>query len=447
MTIMVRLITAFTPPHLSNDICRGASDLTRPSLIRSERLGNKNYNGPLRRVPVLNAKKKRKRSSSSKHESFIDDDREKILSDTVRKDDGKRARSSSVSYSETASGEPARTISGGPSLIFEMARRMLVWDDELYQGLNDASREGDKGKLLSTALSDGANPSINAPRWRPSPLLQRSISNVNPAFRTSSPIMTSAGYAGILRRNSRKKVKPSMWRHTLRVYDKMADLEKITIDGRSDSKKKAIRRKSVHHEAALVAASKLGAWEQAIEIYHNVEHIPISSYKKGTRAGRSVGDGTAPINSSMNNTDSNAHATKQLSRTSGVTDNMVLSVISACVKGSKFKRTTCMVPFPSINTTNATKPTVAGNNSIDVASYSSQRTVRMLTIEERRRPLDAAREIILSMEVSLHQLQLKYLSCLKFSPVVVLIRGAIRKIMTYLLLLVTLIHWQQHIFA
>lgn len=400
-TNLVRFKTAFTFSHY---ICGRASDLTCLQFIEADHRGNKNHVGPLQRALVLDAKKKRKRSSTSKHESFIDDDRDKILSDLIAKDDGKRVRSSSVSSSELTSGEPARTLSGGPSLIFEMARRMLVWDDELYQGLNDASPDGDKGKLLSTALSGNANPSINAPRWRPSPLLQRSISNVNPAFRTSSPIMTSAGYAGILRRNSRKKVKPSMWRHTLRVYDKMADLEKITIDGRSDSKKKAIRRRSVHHEAALVAASKLGAWEQAIKIYRDVEDMPISSNRKASMAVVGVGDGNT------NSSDSDALVSKNLRRISGVTDNMILSVISACVKGSYVKRTTNMISFPAINTTNATS---VGNNSNNFASCSSQRTVRTLTIEERRRPLDAAREILLSIEVSQHQFSLQFLPCQK----------------------------------
>ena len=43
--------------------------------------------------------------------------------------------------------------------------------------------------------------------------------------------MTSAGYLGILRRNSRKKNKPSMWKHCLRVYNKMAELESIAGGG------------------------------------------------------------------------------------------------------------------------------------------------------------------------------------------------------------------------
>jgi hypothetical protein len=350
---------------------------------------------------VLMAKKRRKRSASSRQESYTDDDRDKILNDLIAKDVGARSGGSNLSSREMSPGEPTRTLSGGPSLIFEMARRMLVWDDELYQGLNDASRDGEDS-LLSTALSDNANSSMYAPRWRPSPLLQRSISNVNPAFRTSSPIMTSAGYAGILRRNSRKKMKPSMWRHTLRVYDKMADLEKITIDGKAaESKKKAIRRKTVHHEAALVAASKLGMWEEAIKIYRSVEELPPMQTKQ-SKAVVGIGDGTTFVTREVNNTDDNADITRNSRRPVAVTDNMVLSVISACVKGSNVRRTSSIITSPVMNTTitmNATE-----FNSSSVVSVSAPRpksgVMRLLSLDERRRPLDEARRILLSMEVS-----------------------------------------------
>ena len=108
------------------------------------------------------------------------------------------------------------TLSGGSSLIFEMARRMLVWDDELYESgmLNDAgSRDGEgaSSPSIPTTQSPSALPPIpspassSLPRWRPSAIRQQSISNSNPSFRTSAPVMTNAGYAGILRRNSRKR--------------------------------------------------------------------------------------------------------------------------------------------------------------------------------------------------------------------------------------------------
>jgi hypothetical protein len=219
--------------------------------------------------------------------------------------------------------------------------------------------------------------------------MQKGISNVNPSFRTSSPIMTSAGYAGILRRNSRKKMKPSMWRHALRVYDKMADLEKTTIESDSQSKKKAVRRKTVHHEAALVAASKLAMWEEAIKIFRTVEEMPQTKIRRVERAIVGIGDGSTRV---LNNTH-DEQVTSSVRTTSAVTDNMILSVISACIKGSKVKRTANRTPNATTNATslvNATAP----------QSVRQRGAMRLLSLEERRQPLDEARRIVFTMEVS-----------------------------------------------
>jgi len=301
------------------------------------------------------------------------------------------------------------TLSGGSSLMFEMARRMLVWDDELYDSeiINDAGSrkigEGTKIPPTNTAsslsaeylnglpstsslappqsTSSAAGLSESLPRWRPSAIRQQSISNVNPSFRTSSPVMTNVGYAGILRRNSRKKNKPSMWRHCLRVYDKMAALENEAVG------KKKVRRSTAHHEAALVAASKLGMWEEALLIYRGVEESS-SAYRS---------------------------ADKERGR-SRVTDNMLLSVISACVKGSKVKRTTASLSdvdtAPSVDddvssddATNKATDVINGTNPDNTTTYNdvslqspSRPMIRALTIEERRKPLDAARDILISIE-------------------------------------------------
>lgn len=332
---------------------------------------------------ILLAKKKRKKSTS-KSDSFDDD------VDSLSESDRDSAKTyEDVSSEVQSNNSPTRTLSGGPSLIFEMARRMLVWDDELYQGLNDASNDVYENKVLSNALSNTDGPSISAPRWRPSPLMQKGISNVNPAFRTSSPIMTSAGYAGILRRNSRKKMKPSMWRHALRVYDKMADLEKIKIEGDSQSKQKAIRRKTVHYEAALVAASKLAMWEEAIKIFRSVEEKPQTKIRRVERAVVGIGDGSPRL---LNNTH-DEQLIASVKTTSTVTDNMILSVISACIKGSKVKRTANITPSASANATSLL-------NATTTQVVRQRGPTRLLSIEERRRPLDAARSIVFTMEVS-----------------------------------------------
>jgi hypothetical protein len=313
---------------------------------------------------------------------------------------------------------------------------MLVWDDELYQGLNDASRgDGEEGTLLSTTLSTNSNASINTPRWRPSPILQQSVSNVNPAFRTSSPVMNNAGYAVILRRNSRKKMKPSMWRHCLRVYEKMAELERSDVvsnaegngQGLRQKKKSSIRRKTIHHEAALVAAAKLGMWEEAIKIYRIVEESTVPQSRKVAKTVVGIGNGNAAVGVSRDasSTDAEGNVSGEGTQSNGtsrgksaVTDNMVLSIISACVRGSKVKRTASMAYPPiitdiesdlasdsinnSTNLVNATNLNSSNNSTFSPfpSREMSRGSMRLLTIEERRRPLDAARDILLAMEVS-----------------------------------------------
>ncbi len=304
------------------------------------------------------------------------------------------------------------TLSGGTSLIFDMARRMLVWDDELYQGLNDASPSSEPSpSAAAPTQAAAANAAAVAalPRWRPKSITQQSISNANPSFRTSSPIMTNAGYASILKRNSRKKNKPSMWRHCLRVYDKMGELENAQVvsvgtksNAETRAKKIKVKRGTAHHEAALVAASKLGLWEEALSIYQRVEKASLAS--NNVTAASNAEDGTV----------------MQLrSKKIRITDNMVLSVIKSSVKASRIKQRTTNAPSyldssidaevpPPPREENAKSNATQVNATIndEKADYvppiqvpsSTRPTLRLLTIQERRKPLDFARDIVLSME-------------------------------------------------
>ena len=303
------------------------------------------------------------------------------------------------------------TLSGGTPLIFDMARRMLVWDDELYQGLNDSSSSSESSSS-ATDHRDAATKNAVLPRWRPNSITQQSISNANPSFRTSSPIMTNAGYASILRRNSRKKNKPSMWRHCLRIYFKMAELEKeerkdvrndnnrtqLEIRGvgtnlgpsvnysynKKQSEKRGrkinVKRSTAHHEAALVAASKLGLWEEALLIYQNVEKASLGS--------------------------NNTAATR-------ITDNMVLSLVKASVRASRVKQTTAKTSsyWDSSDRIELPRDEPKSNGTVVNAAIeeksefpplqpqaSPSNTQRKLTIKERRKPLDFARDVILSIE-------------------------------------------------
>jgi len=180
------------------------------------------------------------------------------------------------------------TIGGGSATIFEMARRMLVWDQPNGGSKNGNSKEAKDGVL---------------PRWHP----HSGISDVNPSFRTKAPVMNNQGYAGTIWRNVRKRNKPSLWRHALRTYDQMEGA------GESTSGVLRIERSTVHHEGALLACAKLGLWKKSLDVFQAVE---------------------------------------------SVTDNMLLSVVKACVRASKRLRR------------------------------------EETTLEERRAPLDAAVKII-----------------------------------------------------
>lgn len=115
------------------------------------------------------------------------------------------------------------TLRGGPSLIFAMARRMLVWDDESYVGQNDTYRPSDPRRqapagptkaapIVDAGASAAAAPPPKRgprppvlPRWHPHP----GTSDVNPSFRQSAPVMNNAGYLGAIRRNAQKRSKPA----------------------------------------------------------------------------------------------------------------------------------------------------------------------------------------------------------------------------------------------
>lgn len=201
------------------------------------------------------------------------------------------------------------TIGGGSATIFEMARRMLVWNDDVW----------------TTNSSDEAKNDGILPRWHP----HAGISDVNPSFRTKAPAMNNKGYAGQIWRNVRKRNKPSLWRHALRIYDRMeeqASSSRTTNNNSTNSgatttsSSLKIERSTIHHEGALLACAKLGLWSKSLEIFEQVDTV---------------------------------------------TDNMVLSIVKACVRASK-----------------------------------KLKREKDATLEERKVPLDAAVKILEDVRVS-----------------------------------------------
>mmetsp|Transcript_14115 Transcript_14115/g.28457 ORF Transcript_14115/g.28457 Transcript_14115/m.28457 type:complete len:497 (+) Transcript_14115:178-1668(+) len=273
---------------------------------------------------------------------------------------------------------PTETLAGGPALIFAMARRMLVWDDESYVGQNDTYRDDDFGSGVPApaAKSDTAASAKTAsragilPRWHP----HGGISDVNPSFRSTPPAMNSRGYAAAIRRNSRKRNKPASWRHALRTYYRMTSMEEEAgqeapenMAGASTTNEDApriaarprlaVRRSAPHYEGAIVACSKLGLWREAFRIYEEA-----AESKDGPSAQMAQ---------------ASTGAARKHRRT--VTDNMILGLVRAAVRGSK---------------------------SLEMKSKD---------VEYRREPLDKVSNLLLNLEVRKKNVDETVVICDSFS--------------------------------
>ncbi|GFH61059.1 hypothetical protein CTEN210_17535 [Chaetoceros tenuissimus] len=261
-----------------------------------------------------------------------------------------------------------KTISGGPSTIYSMARRMLVWDDQDYQMrkvLNDSSEYNEE------MIANITKTSKVLPKWHP----HEGIADSNPNFRTSPPIMNNKGYAKAIFRNARKNNQPSLWRHSLRTYNKMRDVEIEQARATSPSKLK-IRRQSIHFHGALVACSKLGLWREAVTIYEEMKHIQLYQ-KQQSEANTDV----AATNDKVSDDDLQNLIVQLPRKPIDVNAYIVQCLIKACIIGMKYR----------VHHQKKSE----GN---DASSHSSKPNEYYYTIEEQREPLDIAASILQSLE-------------------------------------------------
>lgn len=195
-------------------------------------------------------------------------------------------------------GDLVKTLNGGTAMIFEMARRSFS---------TDASSSSSSSTTTTTN-------STFLPRWHP----VRGISPFNPNFRTQPPQMDPQGYAGTIWKNARKSSQPAMWRYALRSYDRMVMPNSNKTVGMGN-----VERTNVHYEGALVACSKLGEWEKALEIYREVQ------FKEQKWTNR--------INSETALSPSR-RTRRKYEPTVFITDTMIMSVVRACVRAAREKR-------------------------------------------------------------------------------------------------------------
>jgi hypothetical protein len=262
-----------------------------------------------------------------------------------------------VPFEATGEQELPTTLGGGTALMFEMIRlSVLEWNTKPA-----VSPSSQFQKQQQQQQPDNGDDIL--PRWRP----HAGVSDINTAFRTEPPSMNNEGFARTIWRNLRKRNKPSLWRNSLRTYDRMAALE--AVEGLN------IRRSNIHHEGAMLACAKLGLWQRALEIYHCV-------YQKEQEIAEARANTTKTSNVIQKQFAKSQKArTKKLQIRRGikVSDDMIFSLVKACVRAS-FQR--------SRNR--------GGQQNKQLSSLSPELEEQEAAL--RRIPLDTALEVLSTME-------------------------------------------------
>lgn len=229
-------------------------------------------------------------ASETKRHSRSDNKDEPPSNSKDEVDRSKRTKRQEDPFQATGQEDLIQTLAGGPALIFEMARKSMLFVRDTDSASSDKSEKK---------------------RWRP----YSGVSDSNPSFRTQAPAMNNQGFAKSIWRNIRKRNKPSLWRQALRTYDRMTILE-------NDPNFSHIQRSNTHHEAAMLACAKLGLWQRALEIYHDVYQQEM--------------DAAAAEDPSSSFTAATAKTNDiRKQKSVRVTDDMVLSLVKACVRASR----------------------------------------------------------------------------------------------------------------
>lgn len=232
-------------------------------------------------------------------------------------------------FEATGQDDLFKTLAGGQALIFEMARKSMLFSNKE----TETKQTTNVTTTAATAAPSTDTPSELSGLVRPPPPKQgrwyphSGIADVNPNFRTQAPVMTNKGFAKSIWKNARKRNKPSLWKYALRTYDRMALLE-------GDPNFEQIKRSNIHHEGAMQACAKLGLWQRALEIYHYVYQQEMGDEKQSPR----------PSSSSSSLTPQEQQKTQRQrnerdEKNTGVyvTDDMVLSLVRSTVRASRLR--------------------------------------------------------------------------------------------------------------
>jgi hypothetical protein len=183
--------------------------------------------------------------------------------------------------------------------------------------------------------------------WDPKSVAERdSKATADGNERVWSVTASRQEFAAIIWKNARKGNKPGMWRYAVRTFDRMMEDEKLGL--------------TIHYEGALTACAKLGMWERALEIYLLAVDREAVLRKKLSSASKAKPRLAVRVN-----------------------DNMVMSLLRACVRASRQRQKISL-------------PENADANADHAVSGSSSSTRELQ--ERQRIPLDAAVEILQEIE-------------------------------------------------
>jgi len=245
-------------------------------------------------------------------------------------------------FQATGQDELFKTLAGGPALIFEMARNSILFSDTNKPTTTTTTMTtSTKSTTLSFETRQPPPQSQQQHRWYP----HSGISDDNPSFRTQSPAMNNQGFAKVIWKNVRKRNKPSLWKHALRTYDRMAMLE-------GDPDFSQIQRSNIHHEGAMQACAKLGRWQRALEIYHFVYQKEMSEIEgngnnrqqtqQQQQKSQRISRKNKALESTVGGSGSRSYTRKKNNErikkgSVYVTDDMVLSLVRATVRASRLR--------------------------------------------------------------------------------------------------------------
>jgi hypothetical protein len=303
---------------------------TTTRMIPVPRQGNPYYFPQLRAAaPFQNPNKEEEEKNKDDNETtpFSDDprafqrkQRQEIFNKMKNQQQQQRERIQKVRLGEQASKSmdlPKQplitTIAGGTSAIFAMARRMATATTTTTITKTTIPSETTNDSKLDTSHRKQVQLQRPPPRWN------------------------SQQYAASIWKNARQKYnKPAMWKHALRTFDRM-QLQLQPGDPSTTTPKP----QTIHYEGALAACAKLGDSKRALQIYQTILaaqnniNNPMNPDPKESRKRSST---TTSASMGMNNSNSNSNSNNSPASVH-VTENMIHSVIRACVRDAKRQST------------------------------------------------------------------------------------------------------------